>query len=334
MRKCRFVLFLIICFSSPFLFSQSKVLVTKEIDLSFFLKPNQYYTIVAADDFGNLLISQRDVLEEFLRVDKGGNPTGQGPEKREGAIMNLDVTASGDPVVLFKRTPDQVFSGKAAWACIVYNRLSLTKKKEFDFAVVKERFRTVSDLRVLRPRDEILIRGIRPDRDDHHSLYVMDMTGKVLRSFSPYQGELDPLQDQMKFSDVFALGPCMLAIDSVNHRIFQKFPFSKIVKIFSFDGLPLSEIPWETSELSQFAVFNGDILWESFPVAQDGDGKMAQRQGPYIILRKQGNAYLSRGEHVECNPGLNGILLSYDQAGNLYFLCGEERRVLKICRLD
>ncbi len=181
-----------------------KIRVEKEIDLSYFLRPNHYPTIVVADKSGRLFVTQPKIKEDFIILEPDGTLRGGGPREKEGRIYSFDITSQGDPVVLFQREAYQVAMVKSSWVLYFYDGQSLLKKAEWDDNFLKQRFRGIAQVKVLRPYDLLMVRGERNGLTDNlKSLHVVDFEGNILRSFSDYEKKLDPLKDEAEFSDVF-----------------------------------------------------------------------------------------------------------------------------------
>lgn len=310
-----------------------QIRVEKEIDLSYFLRPNYYQTIVTADSFGRLFITQRWVKEDFIILEPDGTLSGSGPREKEGRIYSFDITSKGDPVILFQRDAYQTFMGRSAWTLCFYDGQTLNKKAEWDDAFLKSRFRSIAQVKVLRPEDLLLVRGIRNGSIDQlKSLHIVDFEGNILRSFSDYEKKLNPLKNEREFSDIFS--PEMLLIDEVNRRIFQKFYFSQKVKVFDYEGHLLDEFPWPTSEFTNFAVAGNFLIWEYFPLSISGEGKSSHQRGPYKLVFWNGHRFMPSEQEIPYNPAIDGVLIGSNSQGQLYFLSGSSRQILKIAKIE
>lgn len=308
-----------------------QIRVEKEIDLSYFLRPNYDDTIVEADRFGRLFVTQRLIKEDFIILEPDGTLSGGGPREKEGRIYSFDITSQGDPVILFKREAYQVAMGKSSWVLCFYDGQSLIKKTEWDDNFLKQRFRSIAEVKVLRPYDLLLVRGERRGLPDNlKSLHVVDFEGHILRSFSDYEKKLDPLKDETEFSDVFS--PGMLVVDEVNRRIFQKFYFSQKVKVFDYEGHELDKFPWPTSEFTAFAVVGNFLIWEYFPFSPES--KSGHQRGPYKLAFWNGNRFIPSTKEIPYNPEIDGVLIGSNGQGLLFFLGGSIRQILKIARVE
>lgn len=309
-----------------------QIRVEKEIDLSYFLQPNYYQTIVVADSFGRLFITQRWVKEDFIILEPDGTLSGGGPGEKEGRIYSFDITSKGDPVILFQRDASQVVMGQSSWALCFYDGQTLTKKAEWDDAFLKSRFRGIAQVKILRPEDLLLVRGIRnASIDQLKSLHIVDFEGNILHSFSEYEKKLDPLKNESEFSDIFS--PEMLLVDEVNRRIFQKFYFSQKVKVFDYEGHFLDEFPWPTSEFTNFAVVGNFLIWEYFPISISREGKSSHQRGPYKLAFWNGHRFIPSAQEISYNPEIDGVLICSNSQGQLYFLSGSNRQILKIAKI-
>lgn len=309
-----------------------RISVVKEIDLSFFLRPNYYSTIIVTDKFGRIFVTQRGVKEDFIILEPDGTLSGGGPLERKGSVYSFDITADGDPVILFQAPPSQVAVGHTSWSLCFYDGQTLAKKAEWDDQFLKQRFRGLAEVKVLRPNNQLLVRGIKTGpADSLNSLHIVDFEGNILKSFSEYEKRLDPLKNQREFSDVFA--PQMLLVDENNRRIFQKFPFSQKVKVYDYAGQLLAEFPWDTAVYTSFAAVGDFLIWEYFPFASFPDGSQAHQRGPYKLFYWRGNRYLP-GKEIPYSPEIDGVLIGFDATGKLYFLAGKSRQILKIAAIE
>lgn len=223
-------------------------------------------------------MTQRPVKEDFIISEPDITLSRGGPEKREDIIYSFDITARGDPVILFQSTSSRVSAGQSVRSLYFYDDQTLTEKAEWDDSFLKQRFRGIAQVKVLRSDNLLLVGGIRNDRSGSlKGLHVVDFGVNVLISFNEDERKLDPIRNKEDFSDIFA--PDMLVVDEINRRIFQKFPFSRRIKVFNYEGRLLDEFPWPTSEFTNFVVSGDFLIREYFPLHISGNGKQSHVRG-------------------------------------------------------
>lgn len=99
MRKIIFCL--LSFFSVSTLLSSELLVIDREINLGFFLRPNQpQRAFVEADGQGNVFVSQFG-KDKFIKVGPAGNILLEGPIRIEGEIVRMDVDGEGNAICLF-----------------------------------------------------------------------------------------------------------------------------------------------------------------------------------------------------------------------------------------
>lgn len=305
--KRAWLIFLILIFSVSFSHPQSLKL-EKEIDLSFFLNPYQPFLAYAAvDSQGNIFIAQRG-KDSFIKLDPAGQVILRAPQKIEGEITKFDIDNEGNAVCVFRgRTTGNYFYLPLVW----FDGITGKKIREINLGEI---FGLVTQIKILRPKDLILINGLaRNEKPIKHSLHLIDFNGNLLRSFSPLKHQGDGPEIIDKNSDYFAVAPYF---DPDNLLIFQAFPELGQVKYFDLNGNQIGEADW--SSKNTFLIYSGN-LW-----IKDKEG--------FRIFEKKGNTFVPTEAMVKAdnNSPINGYPIAIDSSGKIYFLGGKESQMLRI----
>lgn len=297
----------------PFCFINSQNLkIEREIDLSFFLKPYQPQRVFAAiDSLGNIFITQLG-KDSFIKFDPTGEVILKAPQKIEGDIREFDIDNYGNPACVFTGT----LAGSSFYLPVVwFDGITGKKIREINLGEI---FSFVANMRILRPKDIILINGIAKNESlRKYSLHLVDFNGNHLRSFSPFKqqkGDIPDLIDENR--DFFASRP---QIDPNNMTIFQSFPATSRIQYFDYSGDPIGETEWLGK--NTFLIHAGN-LW------------IADSEG-YRVLEKKGNSFIptkvrirdDKKTRVPWDP------IASDLSGNIYFLGNKEFQTLKIYAL-
>lgn len=304
----RFLLIFLILFL-PFCFIYSQNLkIEREIDLSFFLKPYQPHLVFAAvDSQGNIFITQRG-KDSFIKVDPTGEVILRAPQKIEGEITKFDIDNAGNPACIFSgRQEGNYFYLPLVW----FDGITGKKIREINLG---EKFNFVAHIKILRPKDIILVNGIAKNEElRKHSLHLVDFNGNCLKSFSPCkeQGNVEDVIN--KNQDYFASPP---QIDSNNMIIFQAFPSISLIEIFDYSGNHIGETEWIGKK--KFLIYS-ENLW-----FQDAEG--------FIVLEKKGNNYIATKVKIrdEKKAPIPWYPIATDSSGNIYFLGDKQLQTLKI----
>ncbi len=305
--------------------SAKSMIPVKEVDLSFFLWPRYVPAIIAIDSQNNIYITQRQ-RTEFIKINAKGAYEATGPFTREGRIKSLDVTEAGDVVVFFTRTPGLIAAGKGAWGIVFFNGRELQKKWEIDFDKLSSIFFAITEVRVLRPENLLLIRGIR--KGSSMSLHVIDFKGNLINSFSPCEGDF---KNQDVITDCFSFG--FLTIDYRDKIIYQIFPLTGIIRAFDYKGQMLATGVFPKEEITNIVADNGKLILENFPVVKRLGSRLLHKRGPFLLMDLFGKELRILAEKVEWNPEIDGILITSDGKGNFFFLAGPARTILRVCRI-
>jgi len=308
-KRFLFVSFLpmVLCFAH----SQNLIL-EREIDLGFFLKPHQAHLVFAASDSaGNVFITQRG-NDSFLKLDRAGKVVLRAPRRNEGEIIKFDIDGYGNSVCVFSgRLEEGKFRLPLAW----YNGSTGEKLKEINLG---ERFSFIAHLRILRPRDLILVNGIASEegfRND--SLHLLDFDGNHVNSFSPFGNQGLTVEAILERNgDYFASSP---QFDSTNGIVFQALPEMKLIRYFDLAGNRLGETDW--AERDHFLLHSGNIWF------QGAEG--------FRVVEKKGNQYVPTNVNIKDADGARVPWhpVAVDSYGNIYFLGGKDLQSLIIYAL-
>ncbi len=308
-RPLLFVPFLLIvvCFAQ----SQSLIL-EREIDLGFFLKPHQAHLVFAAlDSGGNVFITQRG-NDSFLKLDQAGKVVLRAPRRNAGEIIKFDIDSYGNAVCGFTgRQEGSRFSLPLVW----YDGSAGEKLKEINLG---ERFSFIAHLMILRPRDLILVNGISSeDAFQNDSLHLLDFNGNRVNSFSPFGNQGSTVEAVLERNgDYFASSP---QFDSTNGIVFQALPEMKLIQHFDLAGNRLGETDWAERDL--FFLHAGQIWF------QGAEG--------FRVIEKKGNRYVPTGANIKDADGTRVPWhpVAVDSLGNVFFLGGKDLQTLKIYAL-
>ncbi|MDD8031835.1 MAG: hypothetical protein PHQ25_07535 [Acidobacteriota bacterium] len=307
--------FLITLWLTLFLFSlnySQNLKLEREIDLSFFLKPHQPHLVFAAiDSSGNIFITQRG-KGTFLKLDPAGEVILTAPQTIEGEITKFDIDNLGNPVCVFA---GRYTENRASLPLVWFDGITGKKIREINLG---EKFNLVAHLKILRPKDIILVNGIAKDEGlPRHSLHLVDFNGNRLKSFSPLKEQAAFPEIVNRNPDYFAVDP---KIDSNSLIIFQAFPSKGLIDYFDYAGNRLGDTEWAGSDL--FLAYSGN-LW-----IRDKDG--------FKVLEKKGDRFVPIKAKIKDDQGapIKWYPLALDSSGKIYFLGDKTLQTLKIYRLQ
>lgn len=304
----RSIVFIIILSLPGFLGSQA-LRIDREIDLSRYLRPHQPHRAVAAvDSLGNIFIAQRG-NDSFIKMDPAGQIVLRAPQKNEGEIVEFDIDRVGNPVCLFRgRVEGASFVAPLIW----FDGVTGDKIREVNLG---QDFSFVAQMRILRPRDIILVNGIaKGEMPPGYSLHLVDFNGNRLGAFSPFekrQGDILTIIDANRDS----FGSPIL-IDPDNMTIFQAFPSTGLIRYFNYAGHALGETEW--MDRNTFLIHSGSLWF------RDEEG--------YRVVEKKENRFVPTEKRIKDDTGTRvpWYPVSSDSQGNLYFLGNREFQTLKI----
>ncbi len=104
------------------------------------------------------------------------------------------------------------------------------------------------------------------------------------------------------------------------------------MKVFDYEGHFLDEFPWPTSEFTEFSVAGDFLIWEYYPFSPES--RSGHQRGPYKLALWGGNRFIPSAKEIPYNPEIDGVLIGFNSQGQLYFLSGKNRQILKIARLE
>ena len=290
------------------LFSQA-LRVDREMDLSRYLRPHQPHRAVAAvDSLGNIFIAQRG-NDSFIKIDPAGEIVLRAPQKNEGEIVEFDIDRVGNPVCLFRgRVEGASFVAPLIW----FDGVTGDKIREVNLG---QDFSFVAQMRILRPRDLILVNGlVKREIPPGHSLHLIDFNGNRLGAFSSFekrQGDVPTIigANQDHFGSPILIDPDHL-------RIFEAFPSTGLIRYFDYAGNALGETEWMGR--NPFLVHSGNLWF------RDAEG--------YRVVEKKENRFVPTEDRIKDDKGMRvpWYPLTSDSRGNLYFLGDTEFQTLKI----
>ncbi len=289
------------------------------IDLSFFLSPYNSYIVIVPDGKGNLFITQRD-RQEFIKLKENGKFGGTAPLLREGLIKSIDVTEEGEVVVTFVRTPGLIKAGKFQWAIIFYDGETLKKKGEFPFQQIAHRFEKIKEVRVLRSSRKLLIKG--KMKGSNAILHVVDFNGRLLHSFcqcdtlivDPFEREADCFSEKH------------LLIDDEDHLIYQIFPISGVVEVYSYEGKHIGGGSINCVNYSGIQAFKGKLLL--LPFDEKANGRILE------VMKLSKNRLKFINEQIELPFSAVNLVAKDSRRNKLYFLTGTSGSLLVICKFE
>jgi len=235
------------------------------------------------------------------------------PKKIEGEIIRLDIDSANNPVCLFS---GRMSGGSLSLPLVWFEGNSGEKIKTLNLGEI---FSFVAHLRILRPRDLILVNGIlNKERPAINSLHLIDFNSKVIKSFSPLRiKENDITRTIRNNQDYFSSPP---KYDPEGELIFQAFPEAGLIKCFDPDGNQVAETEWIGKDI--FLVHSGDLLIKG----QDG----------FLVFKKEGNHFEPAKTVIKDGKGnpVRGYPVAQDGSGRFYFLGGQESQTLLIYWLE
>lgn len=313
MRKILFLILLMFLFS---VYSFSQILkLEREIDLSFFLRPNESHRIMAGvDSDGNIFITQ-ERKEEFLKLNQNGEIIFKAPSRVEGEIFHFDVDSSGNPVCMF--SPRMAKETRTAiFPLVWFNGKNGNRIKELNLA---DLFELITFVKILRPENIILVNGIGKDDEKmkKYSLHIIDFNGTHIKSFSPVKDPSNIRGEQNR--EYFQ--PYLFFIDWRNKRILQGLPFAEEirVRIFDYSGNQIDEMSLDRS-----------CRWRMLP--HKNGIWIYNGKGEYAFFQSSAKKYLSTGNKMVRIP--TEYFITSDWSGKLYFAGGEKSQILKIYTIE
>ncbi len=298
-----------------------------EIDLSFFLKPGKWRVLFAPDFRGDVFIAQPG-CENIVKISSKGRVLWTGPLEKGGRVVLMDTTAEGDLVVIMERGKEALSQGKASWALIFYDSETLGKKKEIPLSKLSAQgLLHLTDFKVLKPEDKLLIRGT--FRTNNSSLHLFDFDGKYLFSFSEIEGGISAPAGQ---ADV--LSPGYLAVDCKRRIIYQIFPVSCRIKAFDYNGNLIAEGSYPKRAVTKIVVNGERLILEYFPQTREGGFYRGSGEHSFLQMEIRGKKIELLPERIDYRPDIGGLLIGSDGQGNFYFLSGKTRQLLRVCRIE
>ncbi len=301
------ILFTLPCFSGI-------LKLKKEVDLSFFLRPNQPDRIMAAvDDSGNLYITQWR-KDEFLKLDRTGKLILRAPSRIEGEIGSFDLDNSSNIVCMF---PPKMVKN-ITYIPLVWFDGNGKRKREINLGNL---FEVIISLKILRPEDIILVNGVMKEESlRKYSLHTIDFEGNHKNSFSPV-GKISK-EDIVSFvsnNREYFSSPRSLFLDQKNRKILQFLPFSegKKVRVFNYSGNLIDEMSLDPY-----------VRWRIIPY---NDGIWIYTTKEYTFFKSMGAKYFMTEKKMEAIPW---YFLTSDLSGNLYFVGEKSFQVLKIYTME
>jgi|GEM_PF-1136106 len=311
MRKV-FLLLLVTLLTYSSIYSKNLKL-EKEIELSFFLKPHQPHLVyVAVDSLGFIFVTQRG-KDMFLKLDPAGEVVLRAPQKIEGEIIRFDIDGTGNVVCLFTGR----MAGNSLFLPLIwFEGNSGQKIREINLGEI---FNFVAHLKILRPKDLILVNGIEKNEGlPRNSLHLTDFNLNLIKSFSPLKEQRGDMTSLLKNNpDYFAAAP---KYDPDSEIIFQAFPEAGLIKCFNLNGNQVAETEWVGKDI--ILVHSGD-LWIK---GKDG----------FNVFKKKGNRFEPAKLIIKDDKGntIPWYPVAQDTNGRVYFLGGDEFQTLMIYSIE